>query len=154
MELFRADGHLTDEALTALIREEPLGELERLEMAEHLAFCDWCLQRYTGALEGAALRAPQRSCRETLWRRIRTRTWQLITSRYATAAAAVALALTLVWSGERIPIHQQPPAEPSAAAALLREWPERWGRSLDHMMRRAADLLDPTQLFDSIQGGN
>ena len=103
MELFRADGHLTDEALTALIREEPLGELERLEMAEHLAFCDWCLQRYTGALEGAALRTPQRSCRETLWRRIRTRTWQLITSRYATAAAAVALALTLVWSGERSP---------------------------------------------------
>ena len=76
MELFRADGHLTDEALTALIREEPLGELERLEMAEHLAFCDWCLQRYTGALEGAALRAPQRSCRETscsprAWRRRR-----------------------------------------------------------------------------------
>ena len=114
MELFRADGHLTDEALTALIREEPLGELERLEMAEHLAFCDWCLQRYTGALEGAALRTPQRSCRETLWRRIRTRTWQLITSRYATAAAAVALALTLVWSGERI----HPPA--AAGGAVCR----------------------------------
>lgn len=45
MERFRADGHLTDEALLALIRQEEQSELERLEIAEHLAFCDACLQR-------------------------------------------------------------------------------------------------------------
>ena len=38
MERFRADGHLTDEALLALIRQEEQSELERLEIAEHLAF--------------------------------------------------------------------------------------------------------------------
>ena len=37
MERFRADGHLTNEALLALIRQEELSELERLEIAEHLA---------------------------------------------------------------------------------------------------------------------
>ena len=88
MKLFRDDGHLTDEALTALAGES-LDDLSRLEIAEHLAFCDLCLQRYTLALEPQPLLTPSRSCRESLMRRIRERTLHLITSRYATAAAAV-----------------------------------------------------------------
>lgn len=92
MELFDRNGHLTEEALAALIRERELDELGRLEAAEHLAFCDLCLQRYMDALAGAELLTPERSCRESLWVRIRMRTVRLVTSRYATAAAAVALA--------------------------------------------------------------
>ena len=91
MESFRHDGHLTDTALTALIRGEPLEELERLEIAEHLAYCDLCLQRYTELLSGDTLLTPQESCRDSLLLRIRRRTLLLITSRYATAAAAVVL---------------------------------------------------------------
>ena len=60
MERFRADGHLTDEALLALIRQEDQSELERLEIAEHLAFCDACLQRYTDLLAEDALTPEQR----------------------------------------------------------------------------------------------
>ena len=40
--LFYEDGHLTDEALQALIREEELDTLQRLEISEHLSFCDLC----------------------------------------------------------------------------------------------------------------
>lgn len=58
MERFRDDGHLTDEALSALIQQVPMGELERLEIAEHLAFCDICLQRYTTLLTDAPLLTP------------------------------------------------------------------------------------------------
>ena len=47
MELFDPSGHLTDRALLALVRNEELDELARLELAEHLAYCDRCLQRYT-----------------------------------------------------------------------------------------------------------
>ena len=47
MTCFRPDGHLTDAALTALVRGDCLEELDRLELAEHLAYCDQCLQRYT-----------------------------------------------------------------------------------------------------------
>ena len=50
MTCFRPDGHLTDEALAALIRGAALVELDRLELAEHLAYCDQCLQRYTELL--------------------------------------------------------------------------------------------------------
>ena len=62
MERFRADGHLTDEALLALIRQEEQSELERLEIAEHLAFCDACLQRYTELLAESPLLTPVSSC--------------------------------------------------------------------------------------------
>ena len=73
MERFRADGHLTDEALLALIRQEEQSELERLEIAEHLAFCDACLQRYTELLAESPLLTPVSSCRQSLWQHLRAR---------------------------------------------------------------------------------
>ena len=45
MKLFRDDGHLTDEALTALAGES-LDDLSRLEIAEHLAFCDSAMDSF------------------------------------------------------------------------------------------------------------
>ena len=88
MEFFDQHGHLTDEALRALTENAPMDELSRLEVAEHLAFCDQCLQRYTLYLAGQPTLVPAHSCQESLWRRIRQRSIRLITSRYATAAAA------------------------------------------------------------------
>lgn len=107
MERFRADGHLTNEALLALIRQEEVSELERLEIAEHLAFCDACLQRYTELLAESPLLTPVSSCRQSLWQRLRARAARLLVSRYATAAAAVALALTVLWgsAGTPAPFH-------------------------------------------------
>lgn len=103
MELFNPGGHLTDEALRASAEGQELPELSRLEIAEHLAYCDRCLQRYTELLDQAPLLCPARSCKESLWRQVRKRTIRLLTSRYATAAAAVALALTVLWGGVSLP---------------------------------------------------
>ena len=58
MTCFRPDGHLTDEALAALIRGDALAELDRLEIAEHLAYCDPCLQRYAKQLPTPPLLPP------------------------------------------------------------------------------------------------
>ena len=77
MTCFRPDGHLTDAALTALVRGDCLEELDRLELAEHLAYCDQCLQRYTELLSEGPMLTPARSCRESLRRRIRQRAVQL-----------------------------------------------------------------------------
>ena len=63
MTCFRPDGHLTDAALTALVRGDCLEELDRLELAEHLAYCDQCLQRYTELLSEGPMLTPARSCR-------------------------------------------------------------------------------------------
>ena len=63
MTCFRPDGHLTDAALTALVRGDCLEELDRLELAEHLAYCDQCLQRYAELLSEGPMLTPARSCR-------------------------------------------------------------------------------------------
>ena len=94
--MFDQNGHLRDQAIAALVSGEELDALTRLELAEHLSYCDFCLQRYTDALAGNLLLTPEVSCRHTIWRKIRERTVRTLTSRYATAAAAMALALTLV----------------------------------------------------------
>ena len=46
MELFDKNGCLTDEGLQAL-QAGGLDELGRLETAEHLSYCDKCMDRYT-----------------------------------------------------------------------------------------------------------
>ena len=142
---FRPDGHLTDEALAALVRSEPLDELVRLELAEHLAYCDDCLQRYTDLLAEDALLSPARSCRESLWVRLRMRTLRLVTSRYATAAAAVALALTVLWGSVGVKLPAAPPLP--EVSQRFQSWPERWNDSLRGALSQFNDL------FDDLGGG-
>ena len=57
LELFREDGCLTDEGLQAL-RDGQLDELGRLEAAEHLSYCDKCMDRYTALLTADVLETP------------------------------------------------------------------------------------------------
>lgn len=155
MERFRADGHLTDEALTALVQNEGLEELGRLEIAEHLSFCDLCLQRYTDLLCGVELMAPERSCQKTLWVRVRTRTLRLVTSRYATAAAAVALALTLLWSSQEITFSRPVPSQHlSDAAEHLHSWPERWNDALNETLSGVTGFFDGLRPQHHMRGGN
>lgn len=155
MTRFRDDGHLTGETLAALARGEELDELGRLEAAEHLAFCDLCLQRYTGALDGAALLTPEHSCRESIWGRIRARALRLVTSRYATAAAAVALALTMLWGSGRVDAVRKPalPEERPSVSQGLREWPAKWNDSLDGAMSGLNDFFDGLGRTQALQGG-
>lgn len=156
MNLFRDDGHLTDEALAAL-SGETLDELSRLEIAEHLAFCDVCLQRYTLALETQPLLTPERTCRESVLRRIRQRALHVVTSRYATAAAAVALALTVVWgSGALLPPADR--LEQTAAPQELSDhsWAQRWSDALDQVVSGWNTWLngrEPRQSNLTQQGG-
>lgn len=62
-ELFDPNGHLTDDAFGALLRDEPLDEMERLEISEHLSFCDRCVERYAALLDGSELLSPPRAGR-------------------------------------------------------------------------------------------
>ena len=152
MEIFRHDGHLTDGALAALVAREPLDETARLEIAEHLAYCDLCLQRYTDALAGAPLLTPERSCQESLWRRIRARTVQIFTSRYAAAVAGVVLALTLVWGSGygSIRLPELPEDRPTVSDGL-----RKWNESLDNAMSGVNEFFDGlSRMAPPVQGGN
>lgn len=97
-ELFREDGHLTDEGLRALV-DGGLDELGRLEAAEHLSFCDACLVRYTALLEEGALQTPATDQTLPVMRRLRRRALQALASRYTAAAAAVLITGALWYTG-------------------------------------------------------
>ena len=91
-ELFDQEGCLTDFALHSLIEDSPLEELERLEIAEHLSFCDRCVSRYAALMEQAPLQAPP-----TVLQRLRRQARRLFFNRYATVAAAACFAI-LFWN--------------------------------------------------------
>ena len=98
MTLFLDNGHLTDEGLRALV-EGSLDEMERLESAEHLSFCDECLVRYTELLTEPVCQDPPQDLTLPVMRSLRQRTFRTAAGRYATAAAAVLLSLCLWGSG-------------------------------------------------------
>lgn len=154
--VFREDGHLSGGALTALAKNEDcFDELERLEIAEHLAFCDDCLQRYTMALEDGALLVPERSCQRALWARIRGRALRLVTSRYATAAAAVALALTVLWGGERMEFTRPAlPEERPSVSQRLTGLTGELSNSLHETVSGLSDFFDGFRPSQFIEGGN
>lgn len=155
--VFRDDGHLSGEALLALAKnEDRFGELERLEMAEHLGFCGECLRRYTALLEEeAALLVPENSCQRTLWSRIRFRAIRTVTGRYATAAAAVTLALTALWGGSGVELVR--PSLPEDRPSVSRQLSGLTGEISDSLRQTVFDLSD---FFDGLrpsqfmQGGN
>ena len=98
MELFDQNGCLTAEGLHAVIGGQ-LDELGRLEAAEHLSYCDKCMDRYTALLTADVLEEPPRSARGavmgTIWVRLMQNTW----GRAAVDAVAAVLALTMWRSG-------------------------------------------------------
>ena len=91
MELFDAKGCLSEEGLQALVGGQ-LDETQRLEAAEHLAYCDRCMDRYTALLTDDVLEQPPRSARGavmgTIWIRLMQNTW----GRAAVATVAAVLA--------------------------------------------------------------
>jgi len=157
MTAFRDDGHLSGSALRALAENgDGFDELERLEIAEHLAFCDECLRRYTARLEDeAALLVPENSCRKTLWNRIRVRALQAAVSRCATAAAAVALALTVLWSGRGVEFTRPvlPEDRPSVSQRLSGLTGEL-NDSLRETVSGLSDFFDGLRPGQFIQGGS
>ena len=159
MEAFRADGHLTNEMLMVLVQSPELlpEELTRLETAEHLAFCDDCLHRYMELLEGGPLLVPARSCEKTLWSHIRIRAIRNAVSRYATAAAAVALALTMLWGSPRMDFTPSLPLPAEERTSVSRQLTGLTGE-LNDSLRGAvggiSDFLNGFRPGQLIEGGN
>lgn len=137
MELFSENGHLTDTALFALRDSKPLSDLERLEIAEHLSFCDECLMRYTALL--SHLETPPCSCRTGFWRRIRLRTVRIFTSRYATAAAALLIVFSL-WGfgifGSLVERSSQLSHREVYTAQRTESWADQWSQSIQSIFEK------------------
>ena len=98
MELFRDDGCMTETGLQALL-DGQLDELGRLEAAEHLSYCDHCMDRYTALLTADALESAPRGMRGAVMGGVWARLMQNTYGRAAVAGVAAVLALTMWRSG-------------------------------------------------------
>lgn len=102
MNLFDHTGCLAQMGLEALANGQ-LSELERLEAAEHLAYCDKCVLAYSNYLAQEPLERPPRAMAPTVLRRARNRVRMLVFNKYAGMAAAVCLAVGLWTAGAFAP---------------------------------------------------
>ena len=91
-------------------------------------------------LGGDPLAAPETPLAPGVWQRIRRRAWRIVTSRYATAAAAAAFAL-IIWGtglfqnlGTPREVKPAPPAEPKAYSTVtsrMNEFVSETGRQIN-----------------------
>ena len=91
-------GHITEEGFAALAGGT-LDELSRLELAEHLAFCDLCCARYAQLTEQGPLEQPSRPLAAPTMARIRSRGRVILLRRALKISVAACLALTLWQTG-------------------------------------------------------
>ena len=98
MELFQENGCFTDEGLQAVVGGQ-LDELGRLEAAEHLSYCDKCMDRYTALLTADALETPPKGMKNTVMTTLWVRLMQNTYGRVAVASVAAVLALSMWKAG-------------------------------------------------------
>lgn len=91
-------GCLTDFALNSLVKGS-LEELERLEAAEHLSYCDRCVERYTALLTEEALLEPPELMKQSILSSLRKKAARVFVNRYFHMAVAASLTLVLWGSG-------------------------------------------------------
>lgn len=91
-------GCLTNDALAGLM-EGSLDELQRLEVSEHLSYCDACVERYTALLaDGVLLEAPE-LMKQSVLAALRRKAAKVFVNRYFHMAVAASLTLVLWGSG-------------------------------------------------------
>jgi hypothetical protein len=116
-ELFDEAGHLTDYALNCLIKDE-LDELSRLEISEHMSFCDDCLLRYVDILDSQQLIEPPELLEKSIMAKLKARTIRVLMNQYTQMAIAASFALVFWVSGVFNPMNYDVKALTSMSSGL------------------------------------
>ena len=98
MVLFDRDGHITKDGFY-LLMENKADELQRLELSEHLSFCDRCLEKYLDCLQEVRLLAPENPLAEGILKKARYKAMAVFHSRFSMVAAAVCIAMVFWTTG-------------------------------------------------------
>lgn len=143
VEYFDNDGHLTQQGLQKLIEGEE-NELTRLEVAEHLSFCDCCIERYALMLEEATLIEPVQSVSESVMSKIKRKAARIFLNRYGTMTVAACFTMTLWFSGVfNIDVqHFQRMGIPSTRVEEKFTFTERVMEKLDYGLDKLKGVLD------------
>lgn len=108
-DLFDEAGHLTDDTLVALVHSTDaenmaegaddavdFNELQRLEIAEHLSFCDECVLRYTELMADDALLTPSDLVEPSVMRKLEKEERRQYFSKWVSMVMAASFAI-LFW---------------------------------------------------------
>ena len=106
-------GCLTTFGLESLV-EGSLGELERLEVTEHLSYCDLCVERYTALLADDTLLEAPELLKQSVLTKLRQRMARAFVNRYFHMGVAACLTLVLWSTGVFSTIRDIPLAPPRA----------------------------------------
>ncbi len=70
MTIFNQNGHITAEGFFLLVTEKA-DEMQRLELSEHLSFCDRCLEQYLVEMEKITLLEIEESVAKRVIKKVR-----------------------------------------------------------------------------------
>lgn len=96
MAIFSENGHIAAEGFFLLVTEKA-NDIQRLELSEHLSFCDGCLEQYLKEIEKITLLETEQSIAKRVIKSIKYKTAFLAQKRFGTAVAAACIAMVL-WS--------------------------------------------------------
>ncbi|MGL4790109.1 MAG: hypothetical protein ACRCW1_01765 [Anaerotignaceae bacterium] len=98
MEIFKENGHLTEYAFE-LLKNNEASQMDRLEISEHLSFCDECLMEYTDFLMCNELIEPSVSVKMSVMKGVHRKIRQIFVNRYSRTIVAASLASVFWTSG-------------------------------------------------------
>lgn len=98
MELFKPDGHISEEGFAVLLAGDA-DALGNLELSEHLAFCDLCCEKYAALLTDERLIEPPQPLAPVVLHRIENRSRTILFRRIVKVGAAACLAMGLWLAG-------------------------------------------------------
>lgn len=106
MDYFNEQGHLQEQAFIYL-EQEQTEEIIRLEISEHLSFCDECLDNYLeyiGRCGEDKLIQPMKPMKNVVYNQIKMKLLGLVFNKYSSAVIAAGLTLFLITSGFLMPL--------------------------------------------------
>ena len=80
MTIFHKNGHITAEGFFLLVTEKA-DEMQRLELSEHLSFCDECLEQYLKEVEKITLLETEERLAKRVIKQVKHKTAFLLQKR-------------------------------------------------------------------------
>ncbi len=95
---FKSNSHISRHGFESLINLSA-SEMHRLEMAEHLSFCDECIEKYTSLLTQDVLIESNLRVKQSVMKKIHGKIYKALINKYTIYISAACIALMLWGSG-------------------------------------------------------
>jgi len=96
MKNFKEDGHISKEGFLKM-QGNQCTTLERLELTEHISFCNPCLEQYLALVEEGKILTPQRSMQQAILQKAQKNRFGDFRKRFGQATMAASVFL-MCWS--------------------------------------------------------